>query len=355
METIQDQKGISLILRQLQWNKENAKDIRIVITQAQLDSGLVDPILEETKTSTPYMEVGLIRHLRERLNYLDGKLAVEGIWCPQLQREGDISIMQALSRLPGVTTGELKKANLCRKWLKVITLAEIASIDGTKLPANQLNGKWRAKSTLRWPRQPAPTAAMWTVFRRLMKRAFCTKNRQTLIRCDVLLDRKLGKWINSTRHIEYDEYRTNKKYFIRQRDGFKRLYEKEGSNYFIDDSTCEKLPLAAHPSKSTRTIQNFLQPAQPYAFKMITPEEEEKSDEATRYDPEHIYTAENIIAATDSSVDPVSGEATYNWRITTYARKGLITKSSFVNSNPLYDLRSGLDELTMKTIVQRSN
>jgi hypothetical protein len=46
METIQDQKGISLILRQLQWNKENAKDIRIVITQAQLDSGLVDPILE---------------------------------------------------------------------------------------------------------------------------------------------------------------------------------------------------------------------------------------------------------------------------------------------------------------------
>jgi hypothetical protein len=135
METIQDQKGISLVLRQLQWDKENAKDIRIVITQAQLDSGLVEPILEETKTPTPYLEVGLIRQLRERLDYLDGKLAVENLWCPQLQRERDISIMQALSRLPGVTPGKFKKANLYWKWLRIITLAEIASIDGTKTPA----------------------------------------------------------------------------------------------------------------------------------------------------------------------------------------------------------------------------
>ncbi|KAL3802447.1 hypothetical protein ACHAWO_004749 [Cyclotella atomus] len=336
METIQDQKGISLILRQLQWNKENAKDIRIVITQAQLDSGLVEPILEETKTPTPYLEVGLIRHLRERLNYLNGKLAVENLWCPHLQRERDISIMQALSRLPGVTPGELKKVNLCRKWLRVITLAEIASIDGTKIPANRMNGKWRAKSNLKWPRQPTPTASMWTVFRRLMKRAFCTKNKQTPIRCDVQLDRKLGNWINATRHIDYNEYRTNKKYFIRQSEGFKRLCEKDGTNYFVDNGECDRLPLAAHPSESTRTLRNNLQPAHPYLFRMITPEEDRETDEASNNDPDHIYAAENIIAASDSSVDPVSGEATFNWRITTYERRGLITKSSFVNGNPLY-------------------
>jgi hypothetical protein len=336
METIQDQKGISLILRQLQWDKENAKDIRIVITQAQLDSGLVQPILEDTKTSTPYLEVGLIRHLRERLNYLDGKLTVENLWCPQLQREHDTSIMQALSRLPGVTPGELKKANLCRKWMRVITLAEIASIDGTKIPATHLNGKWRAKSTLKWPRQPTPTTAMWTVFRRLMKRAFCSKNMQTLLRSDVPLDRTLGKWINATRHIEYNEYRTNKKYFKRQPEGFIRLCEKEGTNYFVDDGECNQLPLTAVPSESTTTPRNNLQPTHPYQFKMITPVEEAEVDEETREDPEHIYAAQNIIAASDSSVDPLSGEATYNWRITTYDKQGLITKSSFVNGNPLY-------------------
>jgi hypothetical protein len=35
METIQDQKGITLLLRQLQWGQENAQDIKIVISQAQ--------------------------------------------------------------------------------------------------------------------------------------------------------------------------------------------------------------------------------------------------------------------------------------------------------------------------------
>jgi hypothetical protein len=95
--------------------------------QAQLDSGLTEPILEDTKTWTPYIEEGLIRHIRDRLAYLDGSIAIEDEWCPKLQREGDISIMQALSRLPGVTKGELKKANLCRKWMKVITIAELAS------------------------------------------------------------------------------------------------------------------------------------------------------------------------------------------------------------------------------------
>jgi hypothetical protein len=102
METIQDQKGISLFLRQLQWDKENAQDIKIVLSQAQLDAGLTDPILEDTKTWTPYLEEGLIQHIRDRLEHLGGNISVEDVWYPKLQRVGDISIMKALSRLPGV-------------------------------------------------------------------------------------------------------------------------------------------------------------------------------------------------------------------------------------------------------------
>jgi hypothetical protein len=85
METIQDQTSITLLLRQLQWGKENAQDIKIVISQAQLDSGLTEPILEETKTWTLYIEEGLIRHIRDRLAYLDGSIAIKDAWCPKLQ------------------------------------------------------------------------------------------------------------------------------------------------------------------------------------------------------------------------------------------------------------------------------
>jgi hypothetical protein len=93
--------------------------------------------------------------------------------------------MQSLSRLPGVTKGELKKANLCRKRMKVITIAELASIDGKCIPAICFNGQWRARSNLRWPHQPAPMKGMWDIFRRLVKQAFCSQYKQTPLRLNV--------------------------------------------------------------------------------------------------------------------------------------------------------------------------
>eukprot|EP00956_Cyclotella_meneghiniana_P045670 scaffold379703_cov116-Cyclotella_meneghiniana.AAC.1 len=154
------------------------------------------------------MEEGLIRHIRDRLDYFNGSISIKNAWCPTLQRKKDVSIMKSLSRLPGVTKGELKKANLCRKWMRVITLAELASIDGKYIPANRFNGHWRAKSNLRWPRQPPPTKGMWDVFRRLVKRAFCSQYKQTLLQSNIQLDTALGDWYMTARHIQYDEYRT---------------------------------------------------------------------------------------------------------------------------------------------------
>lgn len=51
---------------------------------------------------------------------------------------------------------------------------------------------------------------------------------------------------------------------------------------------------------------------------------------------ESIRSATSLVAVSDSALDPISGEATYNWRITTWSRNGLIEKSSFVNGNPDY-------------------
>ena len=192
--TIQDQKGITLLLRQLQWNKEVAKDLKIVISHAQLDSGLTEPILMDTKTKVNYIEEGHIAHIRERLGELGGCIAIEELWCPELQHKGDISIMKTLSNLQGIKQSQLKKANLCRKWLKVITIAELASIDSCTIPPNRFNGTLRAKSTLEWHRQPPPTQAMWTIFRQMIKRAFCTKHKNVSTKLATPLDRQLGKW-----------------------------------------------------------------------------------------------------------------------------------------------------------------
>ena len=147
IETIQDQKGIGLVMRQLQLGKDISQDLRILIQTAQLESGMTTPILDDTIPRLPYMEPGHIMHLRDRLRELDGSiLVIEDIWYPTLQRERDESIMGKLAQLPGISKRELEHANQCRKYIKVITIAEMASICGRYIPPNRFNGKWRAKS-----------------------------------------------------------------------------------------------------------------------------------------------------------------------------------------------------------------
>jgi hypothetical protein len=177
LETIQDQKNIMLVMRQLQLGQELATDLRIAISQAQLESGLTSFILDDIKHNLTYLEEGFIAHLRERLRELNGGIHVEGAWIPHLQRINDVSIMERLLELDKVTKRELEHANQCRKFLRVITIAEMATLCGRYIPLDRFTGRWRAKSTLKWPRQPRPTPEMWTTFRRLIKRAFCSQHK----------------------------------------------------------------------------------------------------------------------------------------------------------------------------------
>jgi hypothetical protein len=107
-QTIQDQRNISLVLRQLQHGKELAMDFRICLSQAQLQSGFVEPILDSTSIPTPYLEPGLISHLRGILGQLNGSMVINDAWRPELQRVDDSSIMETLARLPGVKKRDLE-------------------------------------------------------------------------------------------------------------------------------------------------------------------------------------------------------------------------------------------------------
>jgi hypothetical protein len=198
IETIQDQKNISLVLRQLQQGKELATDLRILISQVQLESGLIKPILDDTKTPLLYLEPGLIMHLRDRLGVANGSIVIAESWQPGLQRLGDKSIMEAIVRLKNLTKRQLEHINQCRKWLRVVTIAELASEDGKYISPDRLNGQWRAKSRLNWPRQPPPTKEMWDVFRRAIKRAFCKRDLRAQVAHKVKLDARTSRCMASS-------------------------------------------------------------------------------------------------------------------------------------------------------------
>lgn len=342
METLQDQLGITNVMRQLQLGKEISTDLRILVAQAQLESGLTAPILDDTSVKVNYIEPGLIMHLHDRLQSLDGSIVIEGAWCPSTQRGHDQSIMEALSKLEGVKTRDLQHANQCRKYIRVITLAEMTSLCGKYVEPNRFNARWRAKSKLRWARQPPPTGPMWDTFRRLFKRAFCTKNKTRRLDQRLPLDRPLGAWYNVERHIEYDVYRSKNVICERQTVEGPSIYDryitKDDANYFVKEGTRHDLVHASHPTSLTEGREGHFHADHEYNMELtpiaIANTEEEEQIQATELDI--LLSSDELVACSDGSYDPIEQKAAFNWRIVTPNETGLTTGSAPVNTNPKY-------------------
>jgi ribonuclease HI len=80
-----------------------------------------------------------------------------------------------------------------------------------------------------------------------------------------------------------------------------------------------------------------LQPLQQYDLTLLPQLPDAGStDDLEIVDGARVRSARTILAASDSSVDPIDGRATFNWRITTTRKVGLISKCDVVRSNPKY-------------------
>ena len=74
---IQDQKNIQHLVRQLEWGSTMSNDIHITLSQLQLQSGFVSPILESPSLKAPHIEAGWITHIRGRLKELNASWTME--------------------------------------------------------------------------------------------------------------------------------------------------------------------------------------------------------------------------------------------------------------------------------------
>ena len=106
-KTIQTTKSIMYLIKQLQWDKDMAKELRVNIEMTQLMAGVETPIMEDPRTAIDYLEESWVLTVRKRLEMLDAKVWIEDIWSPAKQREGDIGIMKAVGGIPGITDTQL--------------------------------------------------------------------------------------------------------------------------------------------------------------------------------------------------------------------------------------------------------
>lgn len=155
--------------------------------------------------------------------------------------------MKAFSGIHGVTTSILRKANFCRWWMQVTSIAELANERGTRIPGNRLNGRWQSTSKLKFPNITKPPAKWWYWLRWCMRRTFIKHHRPARLHQYILLDKPLGAWYPTERYISYVFYRTESAAYAVADEGYQR-YQRIGlTNVFQRDGSTNILPLDCHP------------------------------------------------------------------------------------------------------------
>ena len=146
------------IVQHLRNGDSLGRRIIISIETTQLESGLNDPvsgggILNRINYITPTILTELIRDLWE----LRAEIRLEH-WTPG---QG-MSIME-IARAEARDDEQIAEINLCRLWLKVHYLSDVATLDGVKIHPGYKKGSRVRDSKWNWPRWRPPKAS-WKVW-----------------------------------------------------------------------------------------------------------------------------------------------------------------------------------------------
>ena len=245
--SLQDKFSIPYVVRTLRWDGILAQDLLQTINAAQLTSGFVHQIFDYTNLRLDFIGIGWIPHLYARLKALEGKIWMEKAWRPTFQREFDSSIMESFAAIPKITCTMLTQANECRIYLRVITIAELADLNGTTINFDKLNGKWQAISMLNWPNQPSPNKQQWAAWRKCLRKTFCPRNSAYQRSGEYRLQQKLGTWLKTSRHVQYTAYASEQGYIWMTPNTIHMCKPKPIKGYYVIDHTISSLPLASHP------------------------------------------------------------------------------------------------------------
>lgn len=257
--TLQDQLQILYLIKTARWDETVANDLLTTLDNVQLLTGFVSPILECTDIPIKYVDQGLLISLRERMGEIQAGVWLEKSWTPSLQQDGDSSIMERLSTLEGVTTGQLKQANAIRLYLRVITIADLTHPSRQFIPADTLGGDFQAGTDLEWPHQLYPPNRAWTTFRRLVKAAFCAKVPSYQRASHSLdLDTPLGLCHAVERNTWWESYITEDCLFYRGVDIDAQIqrFRKRGHGFYTYDFDVDKVPLDSYPINQQHVGEN---------------------------------------------------------------------------------------------------
>ena len=309
-------------VRHIRYRTTVGNMMRLDLHWAQLISGLSGQFWKDTTTSVEYMkEFQCIWGTRIRTALADAEMQlwIYNAWKPKPQREEDSFIMDHFIKY-GYKTAELAHLNRCRIWLRVMTVADIATADGKYINEQYVRPahKRPMESRWRWPRQLRPIQEHVDLWRRALKKTILQPSSKKL-------KTPLGAWSNDNkaRHQirEWTMDRTRKYLFWKEKRRFEILYNTPAACYY----ECEGEP-TAEPTGLPCDVdihEDYLeaQPPAPIQSRIQVDSSWKNvfrvrsSTNVSKRDLRHRFKTEQLFMATDGSL--VNTQGTYAWIVCT--------------------------------------
>ena len=157
--------------------------------------------------------------------------------------------MELIAANIDLTPKEKELANECRMWLRIITISDIADLNGQSIKIRRLKGFWRATPAidLRWPQLPTPTKRHCSAFRQCLLTTVCSSASPYDQSSNYKLDTTLGPWFIKPRHVLHECYRSNIAVYWRDDHGYHKCNPSNQQNiYTINRDSIVDPPLLSH-------------------------------------------------------------------------------------------------------------
>ena len=164
------QQGICMMdtcIYQLRKGGEIAILLQISIMETQLEYGASQKVFGSPALSFAHVADTWVSCLWKFTAMANITIEYEGkLQEPYPKREGDQIIMDRV--LNECCMQDQIKVNLCRCWLRVITIADIVEQDGVTYKKHCLTGKEKCESFLQWPESTRPSEIEWSAWRKCL-------------------------------------------------------------------------------------------------------------------------------------------------------------------------------------------
>jgi hypothetical protein len=176
---------VMLALGQFRLNEgQVANALHIALSWSHRVAGTTVSPLVDVDTPLPHLQKGWIPNTRKFLRESNSKLGfVESENIKQM-REHDRVIMQDAVRSPLLTKTEVSEINFCRLYLQVKTIADMATLDGTRIHEGCFADEPACLSTsnTKGPIQGKPGREQWKKFSLYMRRTYCRTEKEWVLR-----------------------------------------------------------------------------------------------------------------------------------------------------------------------------